>query len=303
MSVSKAKYLIIIAGPTGIGKSSIAMKLARHFETDIVGADSRQLYKEMFIGTAKPNQEERTEIKHHLVHSHSIQNPITAAEYEFLALRALDHIFNYNQTAILCGGTGLYIKAVIEGLNSSVGVDEGLRNQLEKILKEQGILELQKILKEASLEKYEQTDLNNPRRLIRAIEILQSSQDKEWKPKAYRDFKIIPICLEMDRSNLYDRINMRVDRMISQGLVKEVESLRPYIGSRALDTVGYKEIFHHLAGKNTLEEAIELIKRNSRRYAKRQMTWFRNQGEWNYFSSTKYNQILNFISSRINTMN
>ncbi len=303
MSKSKAKYLIIIAGPTGIGKSSIAMKLARHFKTDIVGADSRQLYKEMFIGTAKPNQEERSEIKHHLVDSHSIINPITAAQYESLALQAIEDIHNRHNIAILCGGTGLYIKAITEGFDSTTGTNHILRNQLEEVLKNQGISQLQLILKEASPDKYAQTDINNPRRLIRAIEIAQSLKTKEVEKPVKRSFEIIPICLQMDRSELYDRINLRVEKMISNGLLDEVKSLLAYRNNRALNTVGYQELFSFMDGESSFEEAVELIKRNSRRYAKRQITWFRNQGEWHYLPTTERDKIFKLIEERIKTMN
>ena len=292
--------LIIIAGPTGVGKSNISLKLAQSMHCEIIGADSRQLYQEMSIGTAKSSPKDLEIVKHHMVDSHSINQEITTSQYEKQTLEILNSVFKQHNVAILTGGTGLYIKSVVEGLDELAPPNLILRNELETGYAEHGIDYLQDYLKELDLATFEKIDIQNSRRLIRSIEILKSDFIPKGKSKKEpRDFTPIPICITMDRGLLYDRINTRVDQMMSDGLLKEVESLMEHRQLKSMQTVGYSELFKYLDGDIDLDTAIELIKRNSRRYAKRQMTWFRNQGEWKNFSADNYSGILEYINTQL----
>lgn len=297
--------LIIIAGPTGIGKSNISLKLAQSLQCDIIGADSRQLYKEMSIGTAKASPEDLQLVQHWMVDSHSIHNEITTSNYEKEALGIINQLFKDNNNVILTGGTGLYIKALIEGLDKLAPPNPTLRVQLEKGLKERGIEYLQEYLKKLDYEAYQKIDHLNSRRLIRTIELSEAVINEGFiiEPKEPRNFNTIPICLKMERRLLYNKINLRVDDMIKNGLLDEVKLLSKYRDYKSLQTVGYTEMFKYLDGSISYDDAVELIKRNSRRYAKRQMTWFRNQGEWSYFEATKYEKILSFIQKEMASTN
>lgn len=274
--------LIVVAGPTAVGKTQLCVELAHRFSCDIISADSRQLYKEMRIGTAKPGTSEQGGIRHWFVDSHSIHHPLTAGQYEIEALAKIKECFKKNNNLILSGGTGLFIKAVLEGFDPLPPQDLVLRNELEQAYKENGIRYLQIRLKDLSPEVYAKIDIQNPRRIIRQIEILKAAPAQQPQKKAPRIFRPIKICLEMEREKLYHRINTRVDQMISDGLIDEAKELYPHKGLKALQTVGYQELFSYFDKEIDLNEAIRLIKRNSRRYAKRQMTWFRNQGNWEY---------------------
>lgn len=291
-------YLIIIAGPTGIGKSKLSLNLAKKLQCDIIGADSRQIYKEMNIGTAKATKPEQKMVKHWLVDSHSIHNQITSSQYEKEALTILDKIFEFNNIAILTGGTGLYIKSIVEGLDNLPPPNETLRNRLENGFQNYGLEYLQKELKKLAPEIYNKIDYKNSRRLIRAIEIA-NQKEKPVLSKQERNFQTISICLTMDREKLYQNINTRVDGMIENGLLDEVKNLLEFRELRSLQTVGYQELFDYLDEKTSLPEAIELIKRNSRRYAKRQITWFNNQGEWQYFNRNDEDEIFEYISNQL----
>jgi tRNA dimethylallyltransferase len=274
----KQKTLIVIAGPTAIGKTAAAIDLAKHYKTVILSADSRQFYREMSIGTAKPNAEELASAKHYFINSHSVKEPFTVGDYEKESLKLLGELFQTFDKVILVGGSGLFIKAVCEGFDEFPDTAPGIREKLNEDFNEKGISALQERLKLADPDYYELVDINNPQRVIRALEIFEttgkpySSYRKSTMNK--RPFNIVKFGLNMDRKDLYERINHRVDIMISEGLVNEVKSLLPYRHLNALNTVGYSELFDYFDGKTDLETAIRLIKQNTRRFAKRQLTWF-----------------------------
>ncbi len=285
------KELIVIAGPTAVGKTAIAIKLAQQLKTEIISADSRQFYREMSIGTAKPNTDELLQARHHFINSHSVTESFNVGDFEKQALQLLDELFKTHDKVIMAGGSGLFIQAVTQGFDELPAADVDTRNNLNEELAEKGIDFLQKRLKEADPGYYEQVDLNNPQRLIRALEVFEttgkpfSSYRKATTNK--RPFHITKIGLDLPRDILYQRINQRVDDMIDQGLLEEVRSLLPYRHLNALNTVGYGELFDYFDGKTDLNTAIELIKQNTRRFAKRQLTWFRKDKEVRWFMVDK----------------
>ncbi len=283
--MSKKKVIITIAGPTAVGKTETTISLAQQYGAEIFSADSRQVYKEMSIGTAKPTAEELAKAKHHFIDHVSIQEHYNAGMYERDFDQKIKEYFLKNDIALLTGGTGMYIRAALEGLDDFPDIPSGIRDKYELIVKESGIEELQKLIKEKDPEYANKVDLHNARRLTRALEVIDVSGQTftsffQRKVKSKEFFTPIKICLTRDREQLYNRINQRVDLMMDNGLLKEVKSLANLKHLKALQTVGYAELFKYLENEVSLDEAIELIKRNSRRYAKRQMTWFRNQGEW-----------------------
>ncbi|MGY3213732.1 tRNA (adenosine(37)-N6)-dimethylallyltransferase MiaA [Mucilaginibacter sp. HD30] len=273
------KTLIVIAGPTASGKTAAAIRLARHFNTVILSADSRQFYREMSIGTAKPHDEELAAAKHYFINSHSINELFSVGDFEKQGLALLDELFKQHDTVILVGGSGLYIKALCEGFDDIPQADEGIREHLNSDLALNGITPLQEELKTVDPAYYAEVDINNPQRVIRALEVYRSTSQpfsSYRKAKANtRPFKSIKIALDLPREVLYNRINTRVDAMVAQGLVDEARALLPYRHLNALNTVGYSELFDVFDGKSDLNTAIELIKQNTRRFAKRQLTWFR----------------------------
>lgn len=295
-----AKTLIIIAGPTAIGKTAISIKLAQHFKTEIISADSRQFYREMSIGTAKPNQDELNAAKHHFIDSHSITDTFTAGNFEKEALKVLDVLFKQHNQVIMTGGSGLFINAVCNGFDDLPVASDEIRQQLNKELQEKGIEHLQDKLKLADPVYFTEVDINNPQRLIRALEVYQATGKtfSSYRSKSYktRSFNIISIGLNSDRESLYQKINSRVDQMIEAGLVEEVKSLSKYRHLNALQTVGYSEIFDYLDGKCSLDIAIEQIKQNTRRFAKRQITWFKKTEQITWFDPSDYESILNFLN-------
>jgi len=252
--------------------------LAKHYNTVIVSADSRQFYREMSIGTAKPTNEELAAVKHYFINSHSVTKPFSVGDYEKECLALLDKLFKAHDKVILVGGSGLFIKAICEGFDDIPTANKQVRERLNNELAKNGIETLQERLKVIDPDYYQQVDLNNPQRIIRALEVFEST----GKPfSSYRKstinkrpFAVIKLALNMERKNLYQRINHRVDMMIQQGLVEEAYSLLPYRHLNALNTVGYSELFDHFDGKIDLPTAVELIKQNTRRFAKRQITWF-----------------------------
>jgi tRNA dimethylallyltransferase len=296
---SSTRTLIVIAGPTAVGKTDTAIQLAQHYNTMIVSADSRQFYREMSIGTAKPNNEELAAAKHYFIDSHSITQDFTVGDYEKQALALLDELFKTHDKVILAGGSGLYIKAVCEGFDELPDADPAIRERLNQELAEKGISFLQEKLKDADPEYYLQVDLNNPQRIIRALQVFEST----GKPfssfrKATvnkRPFNIVKFCVDLPREVLYERINRRVDIMVEQGLAEEVRSLLPYRHLNALNTVGYSELFDYFDGKTDLETAISLIKQNTRNFAKRQLTWFRKDKEMHWVTPGNINEITNVI--------
>jgi tRNA dimethylallyltransferase len=275
--------LIVIAGPTASGKTAAAIELGKHYQTVIVSADSRQFYSEMSIGTAKPTEEELATVQHYFINSHSITDPFSAGDYENQCLGLLDELFKVHKKVILVGGSGLFIKAVTEGFDEFPDVTPGIRQKLNLELEENGIEFLQEKLKRADPDYHKQVDLNNPQRVIRAVEVFESTgkpyssfRNSKINP---RPFKSIKFGLMLPREVLYDRINRRVDNMVKQGLVDEVRSLLPFRNINALNTVGYTEFFDYFDGKSSLDNAIAAIKQNTRRFAKRQLTWFRKDEE------------------------
>ena len=277
------KTLLVIAGPTAIGKTAFAIELAKRYDTEIVSADSRQFYREMAIGTAKPTIAEQSEAKHHFINSHSIFDTFTAGDYEKEALALLDHLFTKHNLVIMVGGSGLFIKAVCEGFDEFPEIEPAIRNKLNQDFETNGLASLQERLKEADPSYFELVDISNPQRVIRALEVIEStgipySSFRKANAKE-RPFNIIKLGLNLPREQLYQRINQRVDNMMTDGLLEEIKQLLPYQHLNPLNTVGYTELFDFMAGKHTLEEAISLIKQNTRRFAKRQLTWFRKDAE------------------------
>ncbi len=277
------KTLIVIVGPTAVGKTAAAIELAQQLNTEIISADSRQFYREMSIGTAKPSLEELAAVKHHFINSHSIEDAFSVGDFEKECLQVLGSLFKTHDKVILTGGSGLFIKAITDGFDELPTADITIRNKLNDYLAEKGIHFLQEQLKIVDPDYYTQVDLNNPQRLIRALEVYEatgkpfSSFRKSVINK--RPFRIIKIGLNLPREELYERINQRVDIMVQQCLVDEVKSLLPYRHLNALNTVGYSELFDYFDSKTDLNTAIDLIKQNTRRFAKRQLTWFRKDIE------------------------
>lgn len=281
--------LIVVAGPTAVGKTAAAIKLAQHFNTVVVSADSRQFFREMNIGTAKPDESELAAAKHYFINSHSISESFSVGDFEKQGLALLDELFKVYDKVILAGGSGLYIKAICEGFDDLPVADISVREKLNQQLEKEGITPLQKKLQQVDPDYYTQVDLNNPQRIIRALEVFETS----GKPfSSYRNatvnkrpFNIIKLALDMPREKLYERINLRVDLMVKQGLVEEVKSLLLYRELNALNTVGYSELFNYFDGKTSLDEALLLIKQNTRRFAKRQLTWFRKDKDFVWFDA------------------
>lgn len=301
MNHSSLKKLIVIAGPTAVGKTAAAIKLAQQLKTEIISADSRQFYREMSIGTAKPNAEELAQAKHHFIDSHSITENFTVGDFEKQALELLDELFKTHDQVIMVGGSGLFIQAVIQGFDDLPTADPEIREKLNLELAEKGIENLQDKLQEADPDYYNQVDLNNPQRLIRALEVFEATGKpfSSFRKAAInkRPFESIKIALNLPREELYDRINKRVDIMVEQGLIEEVRSLMPYKHLNALNTVGYSELFDYFDGKTDLHTAINLIKQNTRRFAKRQLTWFRKDQEMKWMVADDPNLINEIIKA------
>lgn len=298
------KYLIAVVGPTAVGKTALCLRLAQQLNTEIISADSRQLFQEMYIGTAKPTPEELKMVKHHFIDSHSIHEQFNAGDYEREALAKINEFLVSKDRLIITGGSGLYLKAVIEGMADIPEVDDGIRVQLNQRLVEEGLEALTEELRRLDPEYYNQVDLNNPQRVSRALEVCigtgrKYSELRSQEPQK-RPFQVIKIGLNRPRKELYERINARMDIMISQGLFEEAEELYPYRSHHALQTVGYKEIFDYLDGKYDREEAVRLLKRNTRRYAKRQLTWFGKDEEIKWFHPDEYDAVFSYVTSVTN---
>ena len=297
------KTLIGVIGPTAIGKTSLSIELAKHFETEIVSADSRQFYKEMSIGTAVPTDEELTQAPHHFIQHISIEDSYSVGDFEREALQKLNSLFLTHEKLIMVGGSGLYVNAVVHGLDEFPEVDPSIRAALNEKFADSGVQVLQEELKALDPEYYSEVDKDNPHRLIRALEVClgtgkpYSSFRKNKRPE--REFKSILIGLTAERELIYDRINKRVDMMMEQGLLEEVTQLADKKQLNALNTVGYKELFLHLEGKSSLEDAVSEIKKNTRRFAKRQLTWFRKNEEVKWFDfRTPSEEIIQFLESQ-----
>lgn len=295
------KYLIVIAGATASGKTNLGIQLAKAYDTVILSADSRQFYREMSIGTAKPSAEELAAATHCFVDSLSIHDSYSVGDYEKDAIALLDKLFLEKDVVLMVGGSGLFISAVTDGLDEYPNVPLAIREKYTQLEKEQGIQVLQTLLQTQDPEYYNIVDIQNPHRLIRALSVIEVSGKtfssfRQQKNKQ-RNFTPIYVLLDWERAALYERINKRVDIMLENGLLDEVKNLYPFKQLNALQTVGYQEIFEAMDGNITMEEAIELVKRNSRRYAKRQLTWFRKIQGAGRFHPSEYAKIQSFIES------
>ncbi len=294
-------HLIVIAGPTAVGKTSVAIEVAQALDTHILSCDSRQFYQEMNIGTAKPTKEELATAPHHFINSLSVTETYSVGDYERDALAKLEELFQTHDKVILTGGSGLFIKAVCEGLDQFPEVPVSVREEVEQLYEEKGIRILQQELQQVDPTYYAQVDLSNPHRLIRALSVYWASGQPfssfRGQEKQERSFEPIYILLEREREELYDRINQRVDRMLEAGLEEEVRSLLPYRNYTALQTVAYQEFFDYFDEKTDHEECVRLIKRNTRRYAKRQLTWFRKQAHWQRFHPNKEAEVIALLRS------
>ncbi|RED96635.1 tRNA (adenosine(37)-N6)-dimethylallyltransferase MiaA [Marinoscillum furvescens] len=300
---AKTKILLSVVGPTAVGKTAFAIQLAQHFKTEIISADSRQFYREMEIGTAKPDADELAAARHHFINSHAIQEHYSVGMYERDALLLLDRLFQKYDVVIAVGGSGLFFKALWEGLDDMPEVDLNVRAQLNATFQKEGLDPLLKELEAEDPIYYDQVDRHNHQRVIRALEVIRSSgkpfsafRKGEDADKPKRPFTNVKVGLTMDREVLFDRINQRMDQMIAQGLFKEAMDLMPYKDHNALQTVGYTEIFRYLEGAYDKEEAIRLLKRNSRRYAKRQMTWFRRDEEIKWVKPDDFQEVIRSVS-------
>ncbi len=303
----KKKNVISVVGPTGIGKTRLAIDLAKHFDSEIVSCDSRQFFKEMKIGTASPSEEELAEAPHHFIGNLSVEEYYSIGQYEEDALKKLNQLFEKYETVILVGGSMMYEKAVIEGLNDLPEADEENQKKLQDIFENEGIEKLQEMLKDMDPEYFSVVDIHNHRRLLRAIDVIWQTNKKYSEQIAVsqdsRDFKTIRIGIEAPREELYDRINRRVDIMIEKGLLEEAKSLEKFKHLTALNTVGYAELFKYFDGEWDLDFAVSEIKKNSRRYAKRQLTWYRKADDIHYlhlgYSQEDFDGLIDYIEEQI----
>lgn len=299
----KGNTCIIVTGPTAVGKTAVAIRLAQHFHTDIISADSRQCYRELNIGVAKPGSEELSAVHHWFINSHSIHDNVSAADYEQYALNAVDQVFQNNHIAILVGGTGLYIRAFMEGMDPIPAIDPMIRQQVIRLYEEKGLDHLRDTLIKMDPQFVEKGDINNPQRLMRALEVKwstgQSIRHFQEGQKATRPFNMITIGLELPRDLLYKQIDNRVDQMMAAGLLEEATQFYEYRHSNALQTVGYSELYEYMDGKCTLQQAVDKIKQHTRNYAKRQITWFKKSGINANFSPYDWTGILSFVEAKL----
>ena len=294
--------LISIVGPTAIGKTALSIKLAQHFNTEIISADSRQFFKEMSIGTAVPSLEELAGAPHHFIQHQSINDNFNVGDFERAAILKIKELHQTNPTLVMVGGSGLYVKAVTKGLDYFPEVDSSIRTNLNLQFEKDGLLNLQEQLKDLDPQAYKTIAIDNPQRVIRALEICIGTGNPYssylTNPEKKRNFKTISIGLNAERSIIYDRINQRVDLMVENGLLEEAKSLFPYKHLNALNTVGYKELFNYFEGNFTLDFAISEIKKNTRRFAKRQLTWFRKDDTIKWFDfETDAKEIIKYIEN------
>ena len=304
MPSKKENFLITIVGPTAIGKTALSIELATHFNAEIISCDSRQFYKEMTIGTAVPSTEELNAATHHFIQNRSVFEDYNVGDFERDALDTLNELFKTNNVVIMVGGSGLYVDAVLKGLDYFPKVKAEIRETLNQELLSKGIEYLQEQLKELDLETYNSITLDNPQRVIRALEVCIGSglpySSFKNKPKEKRNFTALKIGLNADRAIIYNRINQRVDIMINEGLIDEAKALYEHKELNALQTVGYRELFSFFDGNITKEFAIEEIKKNTRRFAKRQLTWFRKDTSIDWFDfNSGYQKILKALKERL----
>lgn len=296
------KTVIIIAGPTAVGKTAVAIDVAKHFQTEIISADSRQCFKEMNIGVARPSRDELQQVPHHFIASHSIHDEVTAVTFEQYALVKIKELFQQHDTVVMTGGTGLYIKAFCEGLDAIPEVPQQVRSKISIQYELGGLRWLQDEIKAKDPEFFQSGEIHNPQRVMRALEVLETTGESilhfRKGKKAERDFAIKKIGLELPKEELRQRIDKRVDEMLDKGLLDEVKSLLPYKQLNALQTVGYAELFDFLENKKTLPKAIEEIKIHTRQYAKRQLTWFKKDKGFEWISHFDIFAILKLLSEK-----
>ncbi|RTL61085.1 MAG: tRNA (adenosine(37)-N6)-dimethylallyltransferase MiaA [Sphingobacteriales bacterium] len=294
---------IVIVGPTAAGKTSLAIELAKKYHTQIISADSRQCFKEISIGVAKPSVQQLSAVKHYFINSHSIQEEVNARVFESYALDAANEIFLQNDVAIMVGGTGLYINAFCNGIDEIPDIDPVIRTTINQSYKEKGLSWLQQQVKQHDELYYSTGELLNPQRLMRALEVKlstgQSIRNYQTQKKTERDFNIIKVGLQLPKEELHRNIDHRVEEMMKEGLLSEVESMLPYKHLNALQTVGYREFFDYFDGRISLEEAVELVKKNTRHYAKRQVTWFKKDSSTNWFSTSDIKSLVFYLDASI----
>ena len=299
MPNSPQKYLVTVAGPTAVGKTALSISLAQDLGTEIISADSRQFFRELSIGTAKPTREELMQAKHHFVDSHSISEAYSAGDFERDALALLEVLFQEHDIVVMTGGSGFYVKAVLEGLDDLPSPLPGLRESLMQKLNDNGLAPLQEEVRQIDPEFAATSELANPQRVVRALEVFYTSGTpiSQFKLKSTRNRPFLPIniALERNRAELYQRIDQRMDIMLQEGLVEEAKSVIAYREHHALKTVGYREVYGYLDGEYDEKEMVRLLKQNSRRYAKRQLTWFRHQGNFEWFHPDEYDRILEYV--------
>lgn len=305
MIQTSTKYLILIVGPTAVGKTDLSIRLAQKLNTEIISADSRQFYKELSIGTAKPSIEEMDGVKHHFIDSHSIEAYYSAGDFERDVIKLLEEdIFKRKDVVIMTGGSGLFVKAITDGLDEMPEAPLALRESLMQRLETEGVEPLASELQKLDPEYAATADLQNSQRVVRALEVCLSTgkpfSEFHKKNKAERNFQFIKIGIERPREELYDRINRRMDIMLANGLEDEVKGLSNYRNHNALQTVGYKEVFEFVDGAYDHKTMVELLKRNSRRYAKRQMTWFKNQDAFQWFNAEDFDGVYAYVKGMIN---
>ena len=303
MQSPSTKSVIIIAGPTAVGKTSLAIRLAKHIKTEIISADSRQCYRELKIGVARPTPSELQEITHHFIATHSIHEEVNAADFEIYAIKKVNELFANHDTVSMVGGTGLYIKAFCEGLDNIPPIDAGVRENIVQGYEEKGLAWLQEQISQKDPAFFKSGEIKNPHRIMRALEVIEGTGQSilayRKGERVERNFNIIKIGLDLPREELVRNINSRVQMMMQAGLLEEVRPLVPYRDLNALQTVGYAELFDHIEGKLSLNEAIERIKITTRQYAKRQMTWFKRDREMNWFHPAQYDKLLSFVTKEL----
>ncbi|MDR1983874.1 MAG: tRNA (adenosine(37)-N6)-dimethylallyltransferase MiaA [Prevotellaceae bacterium] len=293
------KRLVVLLGATGVGKTDLSIRLAQYLQSPIISSDSRQIYREMNIGTAVPNNEQLDEVQHYFIHSRSIFDDYAAGKFEIDALGLIADLFRQHEQLLMVGGSGLYIDAVCRGIDAIPATENWLRQNITERYRNEGIESLRFELKRLDAEIYNQIDIKNPQRVMRALEVCLTSGKPYSSLKQNfaktRNFDILKIGLQLNRKELYDRINSRVDKMFEQGLLDEAKRLYEYRNINALKTVGYKEIFEYFDGKITLAEATDLIKRNTRRYAKRQISWFARYNDITWFHPSEFEEIVKLL--------
>ena len=299
--MSSGKKLIVITGPTAVGKTRLCLDIAKHFDIPIINADSRQIYKDLNIGTARPTTEEMQEVKHYFVGMLGLEDYYSASIFEQQVLELLEKLFRNSNYALMTGGSMMYIDAVCNGIDDIPTIDDETRKTMKRRLQKEGLESLCKELRQLDPEYYEIVDRQNPKRVVHALEICtmtgKTYTSFRKREKKVRPFQIIKIGLNRDRAELYDRINARVDEMMEKGFLKEAEGLFPLRKLNALNTVGYKELFEYFEGRWTLEEAIERMKGNTRRYARKQLTWYKKDDQIKWFHPNQKEDIINYISS------